>query len=76
MKKVVSFLAVLAVVVMASSAVFATTFSTHTALASFEEAGSVEFSATLYKFTGQATEYTSPEETDSITWDISDIVLN
>ena len=76
MKKVVSFLAVLAVVVMMSSAVFAVTFSTNTALASFEDAGSVEFSAQLYKFTGAATEYSAPEAVDSITWDVSDIALN
>lgn len=76
MKKVVSFLAVAAVVVMMSSAVFAVTFSTNTALASFEDAGSVEFSAQLYKFTGAATQYSAPEAVDAITWDVSDVTLN
>ncbi len=77
MKKVFSLLAVLALVCMASS-VWAQNFATKAAVASFESAGEVSFSATLYKFTGQASQYTNPTSAEStgITWDISTIPLN
>ena len=78
MKKLFSLMAVLAVTVLMSSSVWAETFATKGALASFESAGEVSFSATLYKFTGQATQYSSPTSAEStgITWDISTIPLN
>ncbi len=78
MKKVFSLLAVLAVTVFMASMVYAQTFATKSATASFESAGEVSFSATLYKFTGQASQYTNPTsaETEGIAWDISTIPLN
>lgn len=78
MKKLFSLMAVLAVTILMSSSVWAETFATKGALASFESAGEVSFSAALYKFTGQATQYSSPTSAEStgITWDISTIPLN
>lgn len=73
MKKVFGLLAVLALVSMVSSAVWADPFNTHSAVATITASGTVEFSATLYKFTGQASQYSAPQSTGTISWDTSDV---